>query len=250
MAAPVPMTVADAHAFFKAAHAGQVDKQDRDYYTGHLVPIAEKVAHLGDLAVIAALGHDYIEDVHHGVVGAGIAALAAAGCPDPAIIAIVSVTRMPGESYADLIGRSCADPIGVEIKLADNAHNIESNPGLAATDPEKAKSLLVGRYLPARDRLVEAATLHRLGLYPAHRLSTEYGREIINDACGNGHLIGHVSSISRTRAEAAAGGNGAGLHADQRLVTRTVGPWIPVDPAEPDTAEPDTAEPEPEKPGS
>jgi (p)ppGpp synthase/HD superfamily hydrolase len=166
--APAPtMTVADAHAFFKAAHAGQVDKQDRDYYEFHLVPIAKEVEHLGDVAVIAALGHDYIEDIHKGDIAAGVAALRAVACPEKAITAIVSVTRMPGETYYELITRSCADELGCEIKLADNGHNIGSSTGLAATDPKKAHSLLTKRYLPARDRLIEARTLHRLGLYPA-----------------------------------------------------------------------------------
>lgn len=161
------MTVADAHAFFKAAHAGQTDKQERDYYEFHLVPVAQAVEHLGDLAVIAALGHDYIEDVHEGDIEAGCTALRAAGCPEVAITAIVSVTRLPGETYGDLIARSCADPLGCEIKLADNGINIASAPGLAATDPARAHSLLTRRYLPARDRLIEARTLHRLGLFTA-----------------------------------------------------------------------------------
>lgn len=161
------MTVAEAHVFFKAAHAGQVDKQGRDYYQFHLIPIAEQVEHLGDIAVIAALGHDYIEDVHGGDIEAGTAALRAAACPERATTAIVSVTRMPGETYDDLITRSCTDPLGCEIKLADNGHNIASNPALAATDPKRAHSLLTKRYLPARDRLIEARTLHRLGLFPA-----------------------------------------------------------------------------------
>lgn len=167
MTARPAMTVADAHAFFKAAHAGQVDAQGRDYYEFHLVPIAKSVEHLGDLAVIAALGHDYIEDIHDGDIDAGVTALRAAGCPERSIAAIVSVTRKPGETYGDLIARSCADELGCEIKLADNAHNIASNPALALIDAKKARSLLTKRYLPARDRLIEARTLHRRGLYPA-----------------------------------------------------------------------------------
>lgn len=163
MSAP-PMTVADAHAFFKAAHGGQTDQQGRDYYTAHLAPIAASVEHLGDIAVIAALGHDYIEDVHEGDLDAGVAALRTEGCPEDAIAAIVSVTRLPGETYSDLITRSCADPLGVHIKLADNAHNIASNPSLALRDEQKAHSLLTRRYLPARDRLIEARTRHALGL--------------------------------------------------------------------------------------
>lgn len=161
-----PMSVPEAHEFFRAAHAGQKDKQGRDYYRHHLVPIADEVGGLGDVAVIAALGHDYIEDVHDGDIKAGALALHDARVPDEAISAIVSVTRIPGESYEDLITRSCAHRLGCEIKLADNQHNIVSNPALALIDLKKAVSLLTKRYLPARDRLIEARTLHRLGQYP------------------------------------------------------------------------------------
>lgn len=160
------LTVPKARTFFKAAHAGQVDQQGRDYYEHHLLPIARSVEHLGDVAVIAALGHDFIEDVHHGDIDSGTAALRPIDCPEEAITAIVSVTRLPGETYHDLITRSCADPLGVHIKLADNTHNISSNPALALLDPEKAHRLLTRRYLPARDRLVEARTLHGLDLPP------------------------------------------------------------------------------------
>lgn len=161
---PPTLTVDRAHDFFRTAHAGQVDKRDRDYYLHHLVPVAVSVEHLGEQAVIAALGHDYIEDVHDGDVAAGSEALRAEGISQEALAAIVSVTRLPGETYADLISRSCADPLGVHIKLADNSLNIASNPGLALVDLAKATSLLVERYLPARDRLIEARTRHLLGL--------------------------------------------------------------------------------------
>lgn len=165
---PVPaMTVTEAHAFFQSAHAGQVDQQVRDYYEHHLVPVAQAVEHLGVEAVIAALGHDYIEDILDGDVEEGVRRLRSVHCPERSIAAIVSVTRLPGETYSDLITRSCADALGCEIKLADNGVNIISNPSLAQSAPEKAHSLLTKRYLPARDRLVEARTLHRLGLYPA-----------------------------------------------------------------------------------
>lgn len=163
---PEPMTVTAAHAFFAAAHTGQTDAQGRDYYTHHLAPIAASVEHLGDDAIIAALGHDYIEDIHAGALDSGVAALKAAGTPDRAIAAIVAVTRRPGETYATLIARAAADPLACEIKLADNTHNIAANPALAATDPAKAHSLLTKRYLPARDQLITARTHHHLDLPP------------------------------------------------------------------------------------
>lgn len=148
--------LSDAHAFFKAEHAGQTDLSGRDYYEAHLVPIAKAVEHLGVEAVIAALGHDWIEDVVKDV-DVAVAILRRKGCPEVSISAIVSVTRLPGEPYDSLITRACGHPLGVHIKLADNEHNILSGPALAETDPETAERLL-RRYLPARDRLIAART--------------------------------------------------------------------------------------------
>lgn len=148
-------TVTDAGRLAAEAHAGQVDKLGRDYFNAHLVPIAEAVAHLGEHAVCAAYLHDIIEDTDWDADG-----LRDAGVPESVVATVVSVTRMPGETYDDLIARSCADPLGVHIKLADNTHNIASNPALAVVDQEKAHNLLMGRYLPARDRLIEARARH------------------------------------------------------------------------------------------
>lgn len=159
-------TPAEARVFFAEQHAGQVDKIGRDYYLSHLEPIAAALAYLGPEAEIAGLGHDWIEDVLDGDIDKGIAELRRRQCPERSIRAIVSVTRIPGESYNDLIDRSCADELGVEIKLVDNRQNLISNPDLAVVNLKQAKSMINGRYLPARDRLLEARVLHALGLYP------------------------------------------------------------------------------------
>lgn len=137
------------------AHDDQVDKQGRDYYEHHLVPVAESLAHLGEHAVMAGYLHDIVED--HGDLYS-LDRLRALGIPEPVVRAVDSVSRRPGESYFDLIDRACADPLGVHVKIADNEHNILSNPGLAVMDEAHAQTLLAGRYLPARDRLIAART--------------------------------------------------------------------------------------------
>lgn len=169
MAAPV-FNLAACNAFAQEQHSGQVDKMDRDYYQHHLLPVAAKVKHLGEHAIMAALLHDYIEDIHHGDIPAGVDVLRERGVPEPVIAAVCSVTRITfpdghKEPYADLIARSCDDALGVHIKLADNEVNIANNPALSALDPAKGKSLLTKRYLPARDALIIARTLHSLGIY-------------------------------------------------------------------------------------
>lgn len=150
-------TVEDARAMARAAHAGQKDKQGRDYYEHHIVPIAESVVALGEEAVIAALLHDIVEDTNEDSdINWTVELLSEAGVPERSVRAVDSVTRREGEPYPDLITRSCDDELGVHIKLADNGQNISANPGLAAVNFEKAERLLNGRYIPARDRLIVA----------------------------------------------------------------------------------------------
>lgn len=158
----------------KEAHAGGVDKMGRDYFEFHLRPIAESLAPFGWAAVAAGWLHDIIEDTHHTALS-----LLAAGVPRFVVDAVVSVTRMPGETYPALITRSLANPLGRIVKLADNTLNLLGNAALALTDPVKAESLKHGRYLPARARL-------RDGL-------DEDPRDV---AAMVAHLEGHVGAIA------------------------------------------------------
>lgn len=145
-------TVADARELARAKHAGQVDKQGRDYFEAHLVPIAAALAPFGPLAEMAGWLHDIVEDTD-----TSLDDLRALGVPEIVVEAIDAVSRRPGEHYLrGLIPRSAAHPLGRLVKLADNRHNLNSNAELAETDPAKAKSLREGRYLPARRELLAA----------------------------------------------------------------------------------------------
>lgn len=138
----------------RGAHAGQRDKLGRDYAQGHLAPIAAAARVLSLSAVQAAWLHDTLEDT-----ALTAAALLAEGV-DPAVVeAVESVTRIPGEKYMELIERAAAHRVGRWVKLADNGWNITLNPELARVDPVKARSMLTGRYLPARRRLLNACGL-------------------------------------------------------------------------------------------
>lgn len=141
--------VEDAARLAEVAHAGQVDKQGRVYFDAHLVPVAAALEQFGPEAAMAGYLHDIIEDTDYTP-----ALLAAAGVPDEVIAAVVAVTRVPGEEYSKLIERAAAHPLGRLVKLADNCLNVASNPGLAKTDPDRARRMLEERYLPARARLL------------------------------------------------------------------------------------------------
>lgn len=141
------------------AHAGQTDKLGRDYFTAHLSPIAAGAWVFGEQAVQAAWLHDILEDTD-----TTAEQLREAGVDAEIVAAVESVTRRRGESYEDLIQRSCLHPIGRLVKLVDNAWNIMSNPELAQIDPGHAKLLLEQRYYPARDRLLAAIGINQCWL--------------------------------------------------------------------------------------
>jgi (p)ppGpp synthase/HD superfamily hydrolase len=101
------------------AHDGQVDKQGRDYFEYHLLPIAASLRPFGSLAYAAGLLHDIVEDTPM-----TCAQLTARGFPRPVVDAVRAVTRQDDESYAELIERAAADPLGRLVKLADNWHNL------------------------------------------------------------------------------------------------------------------------------
>ena len=129
------------------AHAGQLDKQGRDYYEAHLVPIADSLAPFGEYAWAAGILHDIVEDT-----STGYDDLAAAGIPPEVVDAVRAVTRVPGERYQRLIERACAHPFGRLVKLADNWHNLNDLAGLEQTDPATAERLR-RRYVTARQAL-------------------------------------------------------------------------------------------------
>lgn len=147
-----PFSVDDAHALARRIHAGQKDQQGRDYYTHHLLPVAQILIDDGedDLTVIAGLLHDAIEDDP----ATTAETLLAEGVPAESVEAVVAVSRIPDEPYMDLIRRARQHPRGRKVKLADNQHNIRCNAELAKTEPARAKRLLSKRYLPAREILL------------------------------------------------------------------------------------------------
>ncbi|HNO39916.1 MAG TPA: hypothetical protein PKL71_05835, partial [Marmoricola sp.] len=135
--------------FARRAHAGQVDKLDRDYFAAHLQPVAEKLRAHGTEAEMAGLLHDVLEDT-----AVTAQQLLDVGIPKRVVRAVESVTKRDGEPYENLIRRAAVDNLGRLVKLADNELNLESNSALAATDPEKAAQLLA-KYEAARKILLD-----------------------------------------------------------------------------------------------
>ena len=160
---PVLFTVASAHLLAMEAHESQVDEDGGDYYLHRLVPVAEAARPYGALAEMAAVLHRVIEDTrdHPDVTRRyDVDRLRALEVPEEVVLAIDAVTRRPGERYlGGVIQRSASDRLGRLIALLNNKLDLDRTLDLATTDPERARRLREGRYLPARRILlkVEAA---------------------------------------------------------------------------------------------
>lgn len=140
--------VAAAEQLARTRHAGQVDKQGRPYADAHLAAVAANLRIFGPYAEAAGWLHDLIEDT-----SANRQTLIEAGMPRIVIDAVWSVTRQDDETYATLIGRAAAHPLGRLVKLADNWVNLTGLDDLARADPKTAARLR-RRYEAARSALL------------------------------------------------------------------------------------------------
>ncbi len=139
-------------ALAREAHAGQIDKQGRDYFSAHLEPIAASLRKFGDHAEMAGYLHDIIEDTD-----TDESALLQAGVPYPVVRAVAAVSKREREPYEQLIRRAALDPLGRLVKLADNAHNLAGLDALAVTAPETAERLRE-KYTSAREILLSVGS--------------------------------------------------------------------------------------------
>lgn len=142
-----------AKALAKQAHAGQVDKQGRDYYIAHLVPIAASLAHLGEEAEIAGWLHDIVEDTT-----ITLQDLETIGFNINITGAVDAVTRRD-ETYKQLIERAAAHKLGNLVKLADNAWNLLCGVQYEKINPKQARSMRKNRYEPAKEKLLASSTI-------------------------------------------------------------------------------------------
>jgi (p)ppGpp synthase/HD superfamily hydrolase len=137
-----------AEAVATHAHRDQVDKAGNPYI-GHPRAVAEALRPHGTLAVQAGWLHDVIEDTD-----VTRDDLLKAGFHPNVVAAVVSVTRVEGETYMDFVRRAAQHPLGRLVKLADVNHN-SSPERLANLDPETAAGL-ARRYARAHAILTAA----------------------------------------------------------------------------------------------
>ena len=140
---PVGRPLDAVRSFACEAHEGQLDKLKRDYFSAHVLPVAEALEPFGELAQMVGYLHDILED--SSVTISDFPTFV----PSAVCVAVEAVTRDNGESYENFIQRAALHHLSAVAKLADNSVNLRANALLAEQDPQKAASLRV-RYLAAR----------------------------------------------------------------------------------------------------
>jgi guanosine-3',5'-bis(diphosphate) 3'-pyrophosphohydrolase len=110
-------TLERAIALAAAAHAGQVDKAGQAYI---LHPLRVMLRVDQEHERMAAVLHDIVEDT-----AVSLEQLVAEGFPPAVIAAVDALTKRPGESRTQAAQRSAAHPIARQVKLADNAENMD-----------------------------------------------------------------------------------------------------------------------------
>lgn len=126
------------------SHAGQRDKAGQAYFQ-HPMRVAMRCRTPEER--IVALLHDVIEDC-----GVSTDDLLREGFPREIVECVLSVTKIPGESYMDFVARAKRDPIGHIVKLHDLEDNLDVF-RLNEISPEMARRY--NKYLTAHRFLSE-----------------------------------------------------------------------------------------------
>jgi (p)ppGpp synthase/HD superfamily hydrolase len=127
------------------AHAGQFDKAGQPYI---LHPLRVMLRLTSAHERMAAALHDVVEDTP-----VSLQQLVGEGFAPEVIAAVEALTKRPGESRVDAARRAAADPVARQVKLADNAENMDlsriENPterDFARLEEYKAvRAILLGR---------------------------------------------------------------------------------------------------------
>jgi len=137
-------------------HRGQTDKGGAPYI---LHPLRVMLSLDEPEEMIAAALHDTLEDG-----GLSLEELRHRGFPDEVVRALDALTRRPGESYSEYLGRVRENPTAVRVKVADLRDNLDESriPNPTDRDRERGEKYrealaeLVGSSDPGRRRQVLA----------------------------------------------------------------------------------------------
>jgi len=118
------------------------------------------------------------------------------------------------------------DPLD-DVRRSASTHLSEAHGGVGQETPEQFLSWLISLddddpRSPGRQdrRTVSLTQIINRARAAAEQMQTEWGRRIKDDSCGNGHLIGQVTSIFHSEVEVRSH-----LFSDQEVVVREATPW-------------------------
>lgn len=113
------------------AHAGQTDKAGQPYI---LHPLRVMLRVSDTESRIAAVLHDVVEDSE-----ITFDDLRAEGFSESVLAALETLTKRPGETRMEAASRARANPIAREVKLADNAENMDLSRISQPTQKDRAR---------------------------------------------------------------------------------------------------------------
>jgi (p)ppGpp synthase/HD superfamily hydrolase len=104
-------------AFAAAKHEGQTDQSGRPYIL-HVMKVMHYLKSDDDELNMIAIGHDLVEDCK--VTYQDLREL---GCSERVIAGICAMTKVPGETEDECLGRIIINFDAIRVKLADLRHN-------------------------------------------------------------------------------------------------------------------------------
>lgn len=124
-------TLERAIALAATAHAGQLDKGGQPYI---LHPLRVMLRLSSEHERVAAVLHDVVEDTD-----VTLEQLASEGFAAEVIAAVDALTKRPGETRMQAAQRAAMDDIARQVKLADNAENMDLSRIAEPTDRDFAR---------------------------------------------------------------------------------------------------------------
>lgn len=112
-------------------HSGQIDKAGQPYI---LHPLRVMLRMGDNTKRIVAVLHDVVEDT-----SVTLDDLRQAGFSIEEIEAVDALTKRPGETRLQAAARAACNPIAYEVKLADNADNMDLSRIASPTDKDQAR---------------------------------------------------------------------------------------------------------------
>ena len=99
------------------AHAGQFDKGGRPYIL-HPLAVMQLTGSDDEEVLAVAVLHDVVEDCNETWEG-----LIKAGATENVVLAVMALTKMPGQTYSEYKEAVKANKIATLVKMADLKHN-------------------------------------------------------------------------------------------------------------------------------